>query len=502
MEQWLLESFDWLPTGGIYYALIGAISFFESLAVIGILCPGSVLIVFAGFLAAHGKGNFSMLVAVAACGSLAGDLLSYLLGARYGSTLINLRLMHKRKVLMRNAQIFFLEHGGKSVFFGRFIGFLRPFIPFVAGTARMRPGIFFFYALVSAILWGIAYPGLGYFFAASWKMVQVWTGRFSLLLTILLILLVINGLFWKKFVPRMIPWFSQRWNQVQLYWQAFLQRPWVLAFAWRYPRFWTFLLARFNPRRGSGLYLTIGFSISLLFALLFIWLAADLPVLNRIDRRLYDLLAATHHPAIDSFMLVVTSLANGPVIAMFAGLVLLWLVLDNRDFSALLLPIGLGGGYLLVFLLKFLFDRPRPVSLIPGLQTTFASLPSGHAFSALVLCGLIVYFVLDYVRNWQSRVALLLSASLLASLVGFSRIYLGVHWLSDVLAGFALAAVWLTFLITASEMRRRYGGEFPWRTGWQLVRLPAPVRGVILVVASLGVLAWTIFYVRSILGGI
>jgi undecaprenyl-diphosphatase len=165
-------------------------------------------------------------------------------------------------------------------------------------------------------------------------------------------------------------------------------------------------------------------------------------------------------------------------------------------------PIGLGGGDLLVFLLKALFDRPRPVPFLPGLQTTFASLPSGHAFTALVLCGLVVYFVLDHVRNWQSRLALLLSASLLASLVGFSRIYLGVHWLSDVLAGFALAAVWLTFLITASEMRRRYGGEFPWRSGWQLVRLPVPARRLILAVAAIGVLIWTINYVRGFLAGI
>jgi undecaprenyl-diphosphatase len=96
-------------------------------------------------------------MAVSAGGSLAGDLLSYLLGARFGSVFMNLRLMRKRKELLRKSQIFFIEHGGKSVFFGRFVGFLRPFIPFVAGTARMRPGAFFLYALVSGILWGIAY---------------------------------------------------------------------------------------------------------------------------------------------------------------------------------------------------------------------------------------------------------------------------------------------------------------------------------------------------------
>ncbi|HEY7745065.1 MAG TPA: bifunctional DedA family/phosphatase PAP2 family protein [Desulfuromonadales bacterium] len=502
METWLLEIFDWLPSGGTYYALIGAISFIESLAVIGIFCPGSVLIVFAGFLAANGKGSYTLLVTVSAVGALAGDLLSYLLGARFGSVFMHLRLMHKRKALLRKSQIFFLEHGGKSVFFGRFVGFLRPFIPFVAGTAQMRPGAFFLYALVSGILWGLAYPGLGYFFGASWKLVQLWTGRFSLLLTILLIVLVINGLFWKKFVPRLVPWVSRHWQQVRLAWQAFLQSPAVLGFANRYPRLWIFLLGRFSLQHGSGLYLTIGFSVCLLFALLFLWLAADIPFLGRIDGRLYGMLAETHHPTVTTLMLVVTSLANGPAIAVFAGLVLLWLILDNRDFSALLLLVGLGGGELLVYLLKFLIDRPRPVPFLPGLQTRSASLPSGHAFTALLFCGLVVYFSLGTVSNWQSRLVLLLSGSLLASLVGFSRIYLGVHWLSDVLSGFALAAVWLTFLITASELRRRYGGEFPWHTGWHPIRFSRPVRLVTIFLAGLGVLAWTINYVRSVLVGL
>jgi undecaprenyl-diphosphatase len=257
------------------------------------------------------------------------------------------------------------------------------------------------------------------------------------------------------------------------------------------------MLDRFSPQRESGLYLTIGFTVSLLFALLFLWLAADIHFLNRIDRQLYGLLAETHHPTVTTFMLVVTSLADGPAIAVFAGLVLLWLILDNRDFSALLLLVGLGGGELLVFFLKFLTDRPRPVPILSGLQTASSSLPSGHAFTALVFCGLVVYFGLGTVRNWQSRLVLLLSGSLLASLVGFSRLYLGVHWLSDVLSGFALAAVWLTFLITASELRRRYGGEFPWHTGWQPIRFSRPVRLVTIFLAAIGVLIWAVNYVLA-----
>jgi len=494
MEPWLQNIFDWLPDGIVYYAAVGTISFVESLAILGIFCPGSVLIVFVGFLAAHGKGDFSLVFAVSAAGAVTGDLLSYLLGARLGDVLVKLRVLQKRKELLRKSELFFLRHGGKSVFFGRFVGFLRPFIPLIAGSSRMRPLPFAAYAVISGLLWGLAYPGLGYFFGASWKLVRLWTGRFSLLLTTLLLLVVLNGLFWKKLVPRLAPWFSRLWKRLGEGLHRLLQRPAVLGFAYRHPRLWAFLGARFSLQSGSGLYLTVGFAASLLFSLLFLWFATDLPWLDRIDHQLYSSLQEAQQPLFTSCMLAVTALANGPFVFMLGGLTLFWLLLGNRDFSAVILLIGVAGGELLVFLLKFLIDRSRPAPFLPGLTSASASMPSAHAFTALVLCGLIVYFCLGTVGNWRSRLTLVLSGSVLASLVGFSRIYLGIHWLSDVLAGFALAAVWLTFLITASEVRRRYGGEFPWRTGWRPLRLSHRMELAVKLVSGLGVAVWAVFY--------
>jgi len=499
MEPWLQDIFDWLPAGGAYYAVVGAVAFVESLAILGIFCPGSVLIVLAGFLAAHGKGDFRLVFAVSALGAVAGDLLSYLLGARLGGVLVSLPVLQKRKELLRKSEFFFLRHGGKSVFFGRFVGFLRPFIPLIAGSSRMRPLPFASYALISGLLWGLAYPGLGYFFGASWKLVRLWTGRFSLLLTVLLLLVVLNGLFWKRLIPRLAPRCNALWNRLSLSWQQLLQRPAVLGFAYRHPRLWSFLAGRFSLQHGSGLYLTVGFATSLFFSLLFLWLAADLPWLDRIDHRIYDLLREAQQPLVTTCMLGLTALANGPVIFMLGGLTLFWLLLGNRDFSAVILVSGLGGGELLVFLLKFLIDRPRPVPFLAGLHPVAAGMPSAHAFTALVLCGLVVYFLLGTVGNWRSRLTLILSGSFLASLVGLSRIYLGVHWLSDVLAGFALAAVWLTFLVTASEMRRRYGGEFPWRTGWQPLHLSRPGELAAKAASALGAAVWTVLYLLDYL---
>lgn len=182
METWLEQFFTWLPSGSTYYLLIGGIAFFESLVAVGLLVPGSTICVFAGFLALHGQGEIAYLVPVSICGAFLGDFASFALGARIGPQIMATGYMQKRLKAYRKAELFFLDHGGKSVFFGRFFGPVRGFVPFVAGVSRMSPGLFVSIALISAILWGLAYPGLGYLAGASWQNVQRWSGRFSLLI--------------------------------------------------------------------------------------------------------------------------------------------------------------------------------------------------------------------------------------------------------------------------------------------------------------------------------
>lgn len=439
-----------------------------------------------------------MLMIVAALGALAGDLLSYWLGSHLSSRLQSTALFRKRQELLGKARGFFVAHGGKSVFFGRFLGLLRPFIPFVAGSAGMPAWRFFLYALVSGVLWGLAYPGLGYFFGASWQMVKVWSGRFSFLIAILLFLLILNTICWR----RLLPFFMRRtrtlWQKLQQAWQRFLDNPQVKKLAERYPRTWSFLAQRFNPRRGSGLYLTVGFVFTALFSTLFIWVVQEvflrLPII-RLDRRIYELLQEFHHPVTDIFFLAATYLGSLPVVSMLAGLLLLWLILCNRDFSAMLLVAGLTGGQGLVFLLKLLFQRPRPDPFYPETAALSASFPSAHAFNALIFYGLVVYFLFAVTASWRLRFALAFLASFLAMVIGFSRIYLGLHWASDVLGGFALAALWLSILITASEMRRRSAGEFPWRRGLRLVHLKRRWRLVILVPLALITLTGSGYYI-------
>ncbi len=115
----------------------------------------------------------------------------------------------------------------------------------------------------------------------------------------------------------------------------------------------------------------------------------------------------------------------------------------------------MAGSAVLNQLLKGLFERPRPQFEHPLLVETSYSFPSGHAMESFVVYGMLTYFAVLALRSWEQRVGVVLGAALLVVLIGFSRMYLGVHYLSDVLAGYAAGGVWLSTLVTGAETIRR-----------------------------------------------
>jgi len=496
MEAWLNNFIDLIPIGGLYYSIIGLLCFIDSVAFIGILYPGGFLVVFTGFLAANGKGDLITLAIVCMVGSIAGDLLSYVIGARAGGAIMQRPWFKRRENLLQKAQIYFAAHGGKSVFVGRFVGFLRPFIPFIAGSARMNPFAFTLYALVSGVLWGILTPGLGYICGASWQMVQVWSGRFSLLFLLLATIFLLNAIFWRYLLPLFGRLARLGGVKIAAHWQTFLNSPAIQTFNCRHPRFSDFLCQRFTSEHATGLCLTIGVTISFLFALLFAWFGRSIHLtssLTRLDQRTYELLAVLHHPWTDLFFAVMTWIGSPQAMVILAALALYTLIINNRDFSALVLIFGIAGGELFAVLAKIFFDRPRPTPLFTDLNIIGASFPSVHAFSAFLFYGLMVYFLISPTRNLRGvRILLLFFGSFIVLLIGFSRIYLGLHWASDVLAGFTLAALWLTFLITLCETRFRYGG-FGLRRGCRPFKLSLRTRFILIIPATL--LALTMIFI-------
>lgn len=192
MEPWLQQFVEFLPEGISYYLILFLIAFSESLPMIGLLVPGSTLIVLSGFLVFQGRGEYGFLFLATSIGALSGDLLSFWLGRHLGGQMLRLRIFRKHHDLVNKSECLFCNHGGKGIFFARFLGPIRGITPFIAGLSNMPARPLITYALVSSILWGIAYPGLGYLGGASWHQAQSLTARFGLLILLALAVTVLH----------------------------------------------------------------------------------------------------------------------------------------------------------------------------------------------------------------------------------------------------------------------------------------------------------------------
>ena len=192
MENWLRQLIEVLPNGNGYLLIIFLVSLAESIPIVGLIIPGSTIVVLAGFLVLHGKCTLLLLMLVTTAGALLGDLLSFWLGYRYGTKLLKIRSFQKHHSIVKRAEHFFVEHGGKSIFFARFIGPIRGITPFIAGLAGMASKSFSGYTLISAILWGICYPSLGYLGGSSWQHAQSLAAKFGLAIIVIFIATIIH----------------------------------------------------------------------------------------------------------------------------------------------------------------------------------------------------------------------------------------------------------------------------------------------------------------------
>lgn len=136
----------------------------ESLVLVGILMPGVVLMLGVGALIGLGTLDFWVCFFWTVAGAIAGDGFSYWLGLRYHRQIQSMWPMNLYPDLVPKGEAFFKKHGGKSVFFGRFIGPIRAIIPAVAGIMEMPPAKFYLVNVLSAILWApvVILPGVAF----------------------------------------------------------------------------------------------------------------------------------------------------------------------------------------------------------------------------------------------------------------------------------------------------------------------------------------------------
>lgn len=212
--------------------------------------------------------------------------------------------------------------------------------------------------------------------------------------------------------------------------------------------FWHFLVARFRHGERYGLDFTLAF-LGILAAM---WVFAELvegavseQSLNSIDTRIQKAMALLLQDRVVDWVVFITNLGGtrGTVIGVL--IVGIPLLLRRRWWSAFGLVFATAGGGLVVLGLKAFFARARPVEQI--ISAGGYAFPSGHAFSAMVFFGFLIFLAYKHLRHATLQVIVTLFSFIMIVLIGLSRVYLNVHWLTDVLGGFFAGFVWLVLSI-------------------------------------------------------
>jgi membrane protein DedA with SNARE-associated domain len=155
--------------GGWIYVAVAALVFLETTALVGFVIHGELALLLGGVAAERGDASLLAMIALVCAAAVAGDVVSLLLGRRLGRPFVEL---HGARVGLGPARLarvdaFFERHGGKALFLGRFTGFLRATMPFVAGSSGLAPRRLLPYSVASALVWTVTFTVLGYAFSES-----------------------------------------------------------------------------------------------------------------------------------------------------------------------------------------------------------------------------------------------------------------------------------------------------------------------------------------------
>lgn len=443
----LLHAISTLGNWG--YLLIFLGPFLESSAFLGLIVPGESVFLLAGFLASQGYLDLGDCIAVIALGAILGDSVGYQLGKSIGRKYFEThdRLLLFRKKHLFKVETYFAKYGSATVFWGRLVHLLRAMAPFTAGMSMMPYRKFVLYNAAGGTLWAVIFTLAGYFFGQSWQLIDKWIGRAGVFVLFMALTLFGFGYLYKRLADNR--------EEIFLFLKGIPASPRVVRFRQRYPKLMSFISERLSPGSYLGLHLTVGLCVSAVFVWIFGGILEDVihhDPLVMVDQWVVGRVLYFRTQFVTSTMEAITQCGGARFLAAASLAVIAYLLLRKQFSLATGLAVAIIGGSLLNSILKALIHRPRPMTETTLVDSYGWSFPSGHAMSSVIFYGMIAYFLVKRTNSWRLKSFFLILAAFIAIMIGFSRIYLQVHYLSDVLAGFTGGLFWLSVCITGLEL--------------------------------------------------
>ncbi|WP_209007417.1 bifunctional DedA family/phosphatase PAP2 family protein [Roseibium litorale] len=395
----------------------------EALFIIGLVVPSTVVLVGAGTLIGLGKLNGVEIFIWTTLGATAGDAVSYWFGHFYKDKVRKIWPLSRYTQLVDRGEEFFKIHGGKSVFIGRFVPGVKSVVPGIAGMVGMNATRFTVINFTSAIAWTAAHLGPGIIAGTALSAIGEVSGRLAVVLGGLLVIAFLIVMLGRWMILIIMPLFPNAHAAV------------VNWFGRRPDRVSRWIAETFDPLHPRSTGMLVSALVLLITMPLFFWFMGEIAPgepMVRADVAILNMFTDLRSPIGDTLMTVITMLGDGVVVTVVTLAVAGYLFLRKAWRRAIGFLIAIGGTALFVPLFKSLLERSRPMDLYSGADAF--SFPSGHATLNTVLFGICAVLIAHDRSRWAKASIFTITATYVIA-IGFSRVYLGAHWMSDVLAG-------------------------------------------------------------------
>ncbi|WP_374013186.1 VTT domain-containing protein [Pseudoxanthomonas koreensis] len=442
-SSWMETTLAWIGENPILAGgVIFAIAFCDALIVVGAIVPALPLLFAVGVLIGLGEISGPYAVACATLGAFAGDAASFWVGRRWGTQLLGVWPFRRFPRLLERGELMFRRNAFKSILVARYVGAIRPFVPAIAGMAGMPLRRYMLASGVACLSWGVLFLMPGWILGQAYDAVAAVAGH---LVTVLGLLLAVLALAWAG-VLYTYRWFANHADSLLAQ---------GLDWSRRHPVLGRYSIAVFDPQHRESVSLAL--LAVLLLGIGWAWFALLLVVLGNggplgTDLAVHELMQALRNPLADYPMAALASLGDWPVLAPACALVLVYFIWRQRWMAAAHWLAALAFGLTLTWLLGATVDVVRP----PGASSGFG-FPSIAVTMATIALGFFAVLIAREMPG-RDRVWPYLVSGLTVAVIGFARLYLGAHWLSDVVGGMLLGIVWL--LVLGIAYRRRVNRSF------------------------------------------